>query len=107
MQKILSLLKEFEDLFGVSLGKRDTAPVKLKLNPGSKSFNARHYPVPQINKETFCKDIQNLVEIGVLTSIHKLQYGMPIFIISNKEGTVRFITDDLKLNHIIVRKPYP
>ena len=91
MQKILSLLKEFEDLFGVSLGKRDTAPVKLKLNPGSKWFNARHYPVPQINKETFCKDIQILFEIGVLTSVQRYQYDTPIFITPQKERAVSFI----------------
>ena len=45
-----SLLKDFEDLFDGTLGDWDIGPVYLELNPGSKPFNSRYYPVPRINK---------------------------------------------------------
>ena len=55
--QLLSLLKYFEDLFDGTLGDWDTDPVNLELKPNSKPFNSKYYPVPRINKETFCKDI--------------------------------------------------
>ena len=43
----------------------------------------------------------------MLTPVQQNQYGTPIFIITKKEGTVRFIKDYHKLNRKLVRKPYP
>ena len=54
-------------------------------------FNIRYYPVPRINKDTYQKELQCLVEIVVLTTIPKCQYGTNIFIIPKKEGIVRVI----------------
>ena len=50
---LLSLLKDFKDLFYGTLGNWATEPVDLELNPDSKPFNSRYYPVPRINKKTF------------------------------------------------------
>ena len=77
------------------------------MKPGSKPFNAAYYPVPNIRKETFHKDLQHLADIGVLTPVQKSQYGTPILIIIKKEGTVRFISDYRNINQIIIRKPRP
>ena len=43
----------------------------------------------------------------MLTPAQKSQYGNSAFIIPKKEGTAMFITDYLKINHKLVRKPYP
>ena len=43
----------------------------------------------------------------MLTPVHQSQYGTPVFIIPKKEGTARFTTDYRRLNHQLVRKPYP
>ena len=43
----------------------------------------------------------------MLTLLQHRQYGTPVFIIPNKEGTVRFITDYRRINHQLVRKLYP
>ena len=59
-----------------------------------------------MKKETSHKDIERLVEIGVLAPLQHSQYGIPIFIIPKKEGTERFIMDYLRLNQKLVRKPY-
>ena len=59
-----------------------------------------------INKENILKEIKHLLEIGFLTPVHNIQYGTPVFIIPKKEGTMRFITDYLRLDHKLVRKYY-
>ena len=53
--QLLSLFKDFEDLFDGTLGDWTTEPVDLELKPDYKPFNIRYYPVPRINKETFCR----------------------------------------------------
>ena len=81
---LLSLLENFEDLFDGTLGDWATEPIDLEINPDSKQFNSRYYPVPIINKETFQKELKRLVEIGVLTPVQQIQYGTPVFIIPKK-----------------------
>ena len=90
---LLSLLTEFDDLFDGTIGKLDTTTINLEAKPGYKMFNYIYYLMPNINKETSHKDIQHLVEIGVLNSVQNTQYGTTVFIIPNKEGTARFIMD--------------
>ena len=104
--QLLRLLEDSEDLFDGTLGDWDTDPVNLELNQYYKPFNYKYYLVPIINKETFRKELKLLVKIGVLTPVQQSQYGTPIFIISKKEGTVRFIIEYLRLNQKLVRKPY-
>ena len=48
-----------------------------------------------------------IVEIGVLRKINISEWAAPTFIISKKNGTVRFISDFTELNKIIRRKPFP
>ena len=86
-------------MFDRNTGKWDTEPFNLELNPYYKTFNVNYYQIPRINKETLRKDLQHLLEIGVLTTLNRSQYGTPIFIIPKKEGTVRFITDYRRINH--------
>ena len=61
------LLQYFEDQSDVTLGDWYAEPVNLELNPDSKLFNCKYYLVPRIDKEKFCKEIQHLVKIEVLT----------------------------------------
>ena len=67
-----------------TLLKWGTSTSDLEINLESKMLNARCYLFPSINKDTFCKELLRLFEIGVLTPIQMLDYGNPIFIIPNK-----------------------
>ena len=106
-QQLFQLLKDFEDLFDGTLGHWKTDPVKIELKEGAKPVNARWYPVPRINKETFRKELMRLVKIGVLEEVYESPWGTPVFIIPKSNGTVRFLTNFRKVNGQIVRKPYP
>ena len=94
-------------MFDGTLGDWDTEPVDLDIKPGSKPFNGKYYPVPRIKKENFCKELKGLVKIVVLTPVQQSQYSTPVFIMPDKEWTVRFITQYLRLNQQLVRNPYP
>ena len=65
--QLLGILKYFEDLFYITLVNWDIELIELELNTNSKPFNCKYYPVLGVNKETFCKELQILVKIGVLT----------------------------------------
>ena len=47
---LLIFLGDFEDLCDGTLGNWSTDFVDLELNPDSKLFNSRYYPVPRIDK---------------------------------------------------------
>ena len=68
----------------------------------SRWFRDRYFTVPQIKKETLCKELQRLLYIKVLNPVHKSQYGTP-----KKEGTGRFIVDYQEIDPKIIRNPYP
>ena len=107
INQLLRLLKSFDDLFDGTLGYWKTDPVDLELKHYYKPFSSKYYPVPRINKETLCKELERLVKIGVLTPVQKSQYGTSLFIIPKKEGNVRFIRYHFRINQIFFRKPYP
>ena len=56
--QLLRLLGNFQDLFDGTIGDWDTETIDLELNPYSKPFNCKYYPVPIINNETFRKELK-------------------------------------------------
>ena len=105
--QLLILLKDFKEFLEDTLGDRSTESIDFGIKPGSKPFNSKYYSVPRINKETFRNELRRLLEIRVITTVQQSQYSTPAFIIPKKEGNVRFIIDYCRLNHKLVRKPYP
>jgi hypothetical protein len=101
------LLLEFESLFDGTLGDWNRPPVSIKLIKGATPYHGRPYPIPQIHKATLMKEINRLVDIGVMKRQSSSQWASPTFIIPKKDMTVRTITDFRELNKRIVRRPYP
>ena len=58
---LLIHIEDFEDLFDGTLGAWVSKPVNLELKPHSKAFNSRYYPVPRTNKESFLKELKQIV----------------------------------------------
>ena len=55
----------------------------------------------------FKKEVERLVEIGVLKRQPESEWGSPAFIIPKSNGTVRFLGDFREVNKRIVRNPFP
>ena len=64
--KILQVLKQYEDLFDGTLGDFQTEPIHLELKEGTKPKHHRSFPVPKIHEETLKKELVRLCKIGVL-----------------------------------------
>ena len=64
--KLLELLKKFEQLFDGTLGNWRTKPVSFQLKDGVTPYHGRAFPIPKVHKETIIKEIQRLCDLGVL-----------------------------------------
>ena len=106
-EKLLSLLLEFESLFDGTLGDWNRPPVSIELIKGATPYHGRPYPIPQIHKATLMKEINRLVDIGVMKRQSSSQWASLTLIIPKKDMTVRTITDFRELNKRIIRRPYP
>jgi hypothetical protein len=79
----------------------------LKLKPYAKPFHSKPYAVPYIHLSTLKKELDRLVEIGVLVPTGASLWAAGTFIIPKKDGTARFISDFRQLNKFIERFYYP
>jgi hypothetical protein len=105
--KLLQLLREFEELFDGTLGDWDCNPVLLQLKEGAQPYHGRPFPIPKKHVETLEKEIQRLCDLGVLKWQADSEWASPTFIIPKKDNTVRVVSDLREIHKRIVRKPFP
>ena len=96
--KLLKLLLEYEGLFDSTLGDFKTDPISLDIKPGKKLAYTLPYLVPKVHKTIFKKELDQLVKLGVLEKDNDSPWASPAFIISKKNGMVRFLINLHKVN---------
>ena len=79
----------------------------IDVDPEAKPAYSRPYAIPRINLNTFKKELDHLIKLGVLVRQQESEWASPTFIIPKKDGRVRWISDLRKLNKVIKRKQYP
>ena len=92
---------------GGTLGNYTGSEYKIELLERAKPYNAKPFPVPKIHEEPLKTEVNRVINTGVLKRKNILEWTAPTFIISQKNGTVRFISDFRVLNKRIKSKPFP
>ncbi len=106
-KKLLQLLKKYESLFDGTLGDWKTKPVSFQLKEGASLYHGQAFPVPKIHKDTFIKEVDRLVKLGVLERQPASEWASPLFIIPKKNRTIRFFRNFWEVNKRLIRKPFP
>ena len=63
------VLLKYDKLFDEVLKKYPGQPMHIDLQPNASPVYRRPYPVPQVHLATFKKELDHLVDIGVLPSV--------------------------------------
>ena len=104
---LFKLLLSAQDLFSGKLGVYPHKEFTLQLKPDAKPFHSKPYAIPRLHLETFKKELDRLVDIGVLVPTGASLWAAGTFIIPKKDGSVRTVTDFRQLNKHINRLQYP
>ena len=101
------LLRKYDKLFDGKLKKFNGNPIHLDLEPNAQPHRSATYTVPHTQRDIFQRELQRLVDIGVLEPCGRSEWIAGTFIIPKKDGKVRWITDFRGLNRVLKRKVYP
>ena len=101
-----ALLSTYEHLFDGTLGTWQKEPYNTELKEGAKPYHSRPFPVPKVHERTLKVELDRLVKLGVLKRINNSKWATPMFIISKKDATVRFISDFCGLNKCFKCNPF-
>ena len=111
-KQLKATLRKFEKgLFGGGLGKlTNCEPAHIKLKPGVVPYKGRYYNLPKAYEYTAKKEIERMVDIGVLKELpwhDDSPWSSPSFGIPKKTGDIRIITDFRELNKWVEVDPFP
>ncbi|KAL0902232.1 hypothetical protein ABMA27_000152 [Loxostege sticticalis] len=88
-----SLINKFPKLFSGNLGCFNKYKVKLHLKPDSKPVFFKPRPVAFALKDKIDKEIDRLLDLGVLKPVEHSEYASPVVPVLKKDGGVRLCAD--------------
>ena len=89
---LLKILTENEEAFQETKGELKGEPIHIRLKRDTKPYFAKQYSIPKIHETGMKKEIQRIVEIGVLIPVDFSEWGAPSFGVPKREGVMRFMS---------------
>ncbi|KAL7449313.1 hypothetical protein ACHAXS_000197 [Conticribra weissflogii] len=81
--------------------------VQIELLPGLEPVHHCAYQLPYAYEQTFKKELQHIIDTGILEECSASEWIFPCFIIAKKDGRVRQISGLCSLNKYIKHNQYP
>jgi hypothetical protein len=97
-QDLKVLLKDFTTLFDGTLGVYPHKKFNINLVLGARPKHSQPYAIPHIHLAAFKKELDRLVQIGVLSPQGACKWGSPTFVTPKKDNTVRWVGNLQELN---------
>ena len=98
----------YPKLFSNKLGAFNKYKVKLKLKENSKPIFFKARPVAFALREKIDKEIDRLVNLGILEPVEHSEYASPIVPVLKRDGSVRLCADySVSINKQLVVEQYP
>jgi len=101
------VLAKYAKLFDGTLGVYPHKKFHIDIKEDAVPKHSRPYAVPNVHLEAFKKELEHLVDIGVLSIAGTSEWGSPTFIIPKKDGRIRWVSDLRELNKVVIRHQYP
>jgi hypothetical protein len=92
-QDLKVLLKDFTKLFDGTLKVYLHKNFHINLVPGGGPKHSQPYAIPCIHLIAFKKELDRLVQIGVLSPHGASKWGSPTFVTPNKDSNVCWVSD--------------
>ena len=87
------MLRDNQSMFDGTLGVYPHKKFHIDIDENAKPIHARPYPIPRVHLQTFKKELDHLVKIGVLAPQGESEWASPTFITAKKDGRVRWVSD--------------
>jgi hypothetical protein len=90
-QDLKVLLKVFTRLFNGTLGVYLHKKFHINFVPGAQPKHSQPFVIPHIHLVAFRKELDRLVQIGVLSPQGTREWGSPTFVTPKKDNTVNTV----------------
>lgn len=105
---IRDLQRQYSKLFSDNLGTFNKYKIKLSLKSGVVPVYCKPRPVAFALRDKVNKEIDRLVDLGILEPVEYSEYASPIVPILKKDGSVRLCVDfSISINKQLLIEKYP
>ena len=99
--QLIELIKKHKQVFSKGdhdIGRTNLVEHVIQLKPGASPYHARPYAVPHHLKEVLQKQVDTLLEAGLITKSDASSFTSPVLLVKKKDGGYRMCIDLRRLN---------